>query len=111
MSAYDSGTLPPTLYFHQLQFLARGPQRCKNTRLQNLRLGFHPVFQLSSFDLSALIVKLARAQPYFSLQQFHHQFLPFASCGYTFHCRHPTIYLSTNIVNSELLKGHEKGGY
>jgi len=54
--------------------------------LQNFRLGSHPVFKRLAFDLPALIVKLACAQPYFSLQQFHHQFLPFASSGYTFHC-------------------------
>jgi len=54
--------------------------------LQNFRLGSHPVFQLSSFDLSTLIVKLVRAQPYFSLQQFHHQLLPFASSDYAVHC-------------------------
>ena len=99
------------LYFHEVPLLAFVPQRRKDTRFQNFLFGSDPVFQISSFDLSALIVKLLCAQPYFSLQQFHHQFLSFASSSYAVHCIHPTIYLSTNIVNGELLQGREEGGY
>jgi len=88
LQAGNARRFRPTLllYFHWLPLLARVPQRRENTRLQNFRLGSHPVFQLSSFDLSTLIVKLVRAQPYFSLQQFHHQFLPFTSSYYAVHC-------------------------
>src|SRR5450631_14104 len=74
-----------TLYFHQLPLLALVPQGRENTRFQNFRLGSHPVFQFFSFHLSAFIVKLARAQAYFSLQQFHHQLSPFATSGHAVH--------------------------
>ena len=56
------------LDFDQFPFLAGVPQRRQNTRFQNFRLGSYPVFQFAPFHLPALIVELARAQPYFSFQ-------------------------------------------
>jgi len=100
-----------TSYFHQIPFLAFFPQRSKNARFQNFLFGSDPVFQVSSFDLSVLVVELLRTHAYLSFQQFHHQFLPFASSSYAIHYLHPTIYLSTNIVDGEVLKGDEEGGY
>ena len=73
------------LYFDRFLLLAFVPQRREDTRLQNFRLGSDPVFHVSAFDLPALLVKLARTQPYFSFQQFQHQFLPFTSSGYAIH--------------------------
>ncbi|MGA7645727.1 MAG: hypothetical protein WBW01_04395 [Terriglobales bacterium] len=54
-------------WFHFL-LLAGVPQRRENTRFQNFGLGFHPVFQFLPVGLPALLVKLARTHPYFSLQ-------------------------------------------
>ncbi len=67
------------LDFLQLPLLALVPQRREDARLQNFRLGSYPVLQLSPVRLSALVVKLARPQAYFSLQQSQHQFLSFPS--------------------------------
>ena len=88
----EAGELRSALFFHQFPLLACVPQRRKNAGLQNFGLGPHPVFHVLSLRLSALMVELARAHPYLSLQQFHHQFLPFTSSGNAIHCLHPTFH-------------------
>ena len=104
-------TVCSALYFGQFPCLAFVPQRREDTRFQNFRLGFDPVFDFPAFDLPALIVKLARAQPYFSFQQFQHQFLPFTRSGYAIHFNTPQFNWSTSIVDGEVLQGREEGGY
>ena len=73
------------LDFLQLPLLALVPERREDARSQNFRLGSYPVFQLSPFRLAALVVKLARTQAYFSLQQSQHQFLSFPSSRNAIH--------------------------
>jgi len=93
------------LYTFAGSVLAGVPQRRKNARFQNFRLGFYPIFQFLSFHLSPLVVKLARAQTYFSLQQFQHQFLALTSSSYAIHGLHPTIYWSVYILRANCERG------
>ena len=101
------------LYFRQLPLLASVPQRRRECSISGLSgLGSHPVFQGASLRLSALVVKLARAQTYSSFPATPpSSFRPFKLSGYAVHFRYPTIHRSTNIVNGELLKEHEEEGY
>lgn len=87
-SHYRTNPLPSqcaALCFYQFALLALAPQWCEDTRLQNFRLGSHPVFERLAFGLSALLIKLARAQTHLSFEQFHHQFSAFLIPGYAVH--------------------------